>query len=342
MKPCYLYVSMLEGDKILIFTVDPETGKLDNRRELTIPGRPGQMAIDPGRKFLYAGLRGSRQMSAYSIDPITGNLALVNSVPLESDPCSLAIDIKGRFLFSTYLRAGRIAVHSIAEDGAVRSPPVEWLNTAVGAHLLKTNPSNKFAFVAHNATPGRANMIMQFKFDGITGHLTPNPMPSIRPKEILGPRHFCFHPKLNTVYFSNEQGGSVTAYQLNQSNGTLEAFEAISTLPVDYKGENACAEIHMTPSGRFLYVSNRGHQTIVGYAINTSNGRLKLIGWVPTEGKVRGFDIDPGGKFLIAGGQDSGRIASYRINKDTGELLPIETHAVGNSPTCVLIIRAAS
>lgn len=337
--PYYMYVSISEEDRISVFTVDPETGNLKSQGNVTVPGRPAPLTIDPGRRFLYVGRRGAREISSYQIDWSTGGLSLIGTVSLEADPCYLATDRKGRFLLSTYYGAGKVAVHPIGDDGAVGTPPAEWLDTARGAHSIQTDPSNRFAFVPHIATPNGPNVILQFKFNEATGRLTPNLPHRVIPEEGAGPRHFCFHPSLDVLYFSNEQGCSVTAYRFDSSAGTLRTFQTVSTLPDNYEGRNTCAQIQISLSGRFLYAPNRGHNSIACFSVDAYTGRLTPIGRVPTEAVPRAFSLDPEGNFLFATGLESGRLVSYRVNGDTGELEPLEIYAIGKAPMWVLIAR---
>lgn len=339
--PCYMYVSISEEDRLSVFTVDPETGRLESQGDVVVPGSPGPLAIDPGQRFLYVGRRDAREISSYRINWSTGGLSLVGTASLEADPCYLATDRKGRFLLSAYYHAGKVAVHPINDDGAVGTPPVEWLDTARGAHSMQTDPSNRFAFVPHIAAPTGPNVILQFKFNEATGRLTPNSPHRAIPEEGVGPRHFCFHPSLDVLYFSNEQGCSVTAYRFDSSVGTLSAFQTVSTLPDDYKGENTCAQIQISSSGRFLYAPNRGHNSIACFSIDAHTGRLTPIERVPTEAVPRAFSLDPEGNFLFAAGLESGRLVSYRINEDSGGLEPLETYTVGKAPLWVLITRSA-
>lgn len=332
----YMYVSLQEDDRIAIFTVDEESGKLSLRDYVTVIGGPAPLAIDPERKFLYVGRRGNREISSYRVDRSNGGLTLVGTALVDDDPCYLATDRKGKFVFSSYYEGGKAAVHSIDDEGVASPPPVEWLDTARGAHSFQTDPSNNFAFVPHIAGKG-PNAIFQFRFDETTGRLTPNVPPRVSPDEQLGPRHFCFHPNQDTVYFSNEQGCSVTAYHLDSSAGTLTPFQTVSTLPDDYAGRNTCSQIQITASGRFLYAPNRGHNSIACFAIDGSTSLLTSIGQVPTEPVPRAISLDPKGNFLFVAGLESGRLASYRVDSSNGELEPLETHHVGNRPMWVLV-----
>src|SRR3989475_12573047 len=141
------------------------------------------------------------------------------------------------------------------------------------------------------------------------------------------------------LYFSNEQGSSVTGYNFDPANGTLSAFQTISTLPTGYEASNTCSQIQITPSGQFLYAPNRGHNSIASFAVDASTGRLTALGHVATEAVPSAFSLDPEGHFLFAAGSTSNRLASYRVNSDTGELTPMETYAVGQRPMWVLMTR---
>ena len=334
--PYYMYISLQEDDKISVFTMDADTGKLTPKGEVPISGGPFVLAISPDRKILYAGCRDTPQISSFQINQATGGLTQIGTVSLEAWPCYISTDRKGKYLLSAYYQGAHAAVHPVGDDGAVGGPAIEWLETATGAHAMQTDPSNRFAFVPHIAGNG-PNAIFQFRFDENTGHITPNSPPRVELEEHLGPRHFCFHPTQDILYFSNEQGCSVTGYRLDTSTGTLSNFQTITTLPEGYTETNSCSQIQISPSGKFLYAPNRGRNSIAGFSVEASTGRLTAIGHVPTEAVPSSFSLDPDGKFLFAAGTESGRLASYRINGDTGELTRLETYSVGQRPTWVLM-----
>jgi 6-phosphogluconolactonase len=268
----------------------------------------------------------------------------------EHAPTFLAPDRTGKYLLSAYYQGGYAAVHPLGADGAVGSPALDRQNTANGAHAIQTDPSNQFAFVPHIArlndnvlepprdNPG-PNFIAQFRFDAQTGRLTPNSPFRIEPAERLGPRHYCFHPSLDLAYFSNEQGCSVTSYRLDRTTGALSVVQTLTTLPAGQTMRNTCSQIHLTPSGRFLYVGNRGHNSIAGFAVDPDSGQLTAVGHVSTEAVPTAFAVDTAGHFLFAAGTATGRLASYRINNETGALTHLETYAVGQRPAAVLVIR---
>jgi 6-phosphogluconolactonase len=348
--PYYMFVALQDDDKISVFTMDAGTGKLTPKTEVRVSGGPSLLATSPDRNVLYVGHRAVPEISSWRIDHNTGGLTKNGTVSPEDSPAFLSTDRKGRYLLSSCYSGGYAAVHPIGDDGSLGGPPVERLATAIGAHAMQTDPSNKFAFVPHIARlndnvlePVREaygpNAIFQLRFDENTGKLTPNSPLRVEPKERLGPRHYCFHPTQKVVYFSNEQGCSVTGYRLDTSTGTLSAFQTITTLPEGYTGRNTCSQIQISPSGKFLYVPNRGHNSIAGFSVDLPTGRLTAIGQVPTEAVPSAFSLDPDGRFLFAAGSASGRLASYRINGDTGGLTPLETYSVGKRPMWVLVTR---
>src|SRR5271169_4338194 len=347
--PCSLYVCLQDDDKIAAFAVEPDSGRLTPQAEVPVAGGPSLVAISPNRQMLYVGTRGKPAISSFRIDQSTGGLVPQGRVETDQAPTFLAPDRAGKFLLSAYYQGAYAAVHPLGTDGAVGAPQVDRHDTANGAHAIATDPSNRFASVPHIArlndnvleppkeNPG-PNVIMQFRFDAQTGRLTANSPFRVEQTERLGPRHYCFHPTQDVVYFSNEQGCGVTGYRLDSATGTLSAAQTITTLPQGHTGRNTCSQIHLTPSGRFLYVGNRGHNSIAGFAVDAS-GRLTAIGEASTESVPSAFSLDPAGHFVFAAGSASGRLASYRINGGTGALTPLSTYAVGQRPQALLATR---
>jgi len=252
----------------------------------------------------------------------------------------MSTDRKGRYLLAAYYLSHKVTVHRIGDNGAAIDPPVVFLDTAIGAHCFQTDPTNRFAFVPHIAREDAPNTIFQFLFDEKTGQITPNDPARVPQPDWTGPRHYCFHPTKDILYFSNEQGCSVSAYALDTGKGTLAHLQTISTLPDGWSGKNTCAQIRMTPDGRFLYAPNRGHDSIAGFSVDEGSGRLSAIGQFPDENIPRAFEIDPAGRFLLSAVCDTGRLAVYRIDGAGGTLDRIATHEVGAVPMWVTIIPA--
>ncbi|MDA0711743.1 MAG: lactonase family protein [bacterium] len=331
----HLYVANSSDEKILRYELDPETGDLTPVGEVAVEGGVGPLCTDPQQQYLYAGLRSTKKVSSFSIDPVSGALELINTVDLDGDPCYLSTDRTGRYLFSAYYGAGVIAVNALDSTGAVTTPHRQWIPTAAHAHCIHPDRSNQFVFVPHTMSP---NAIFQFTFDETKGDLTANAIPRIKPPRGEGPRHYEFHPTRNVVYVSNENGNSVTVYDLDPNHGTLSRRQNLSTLPEDFSGKSTCAQIHIHPSGKFLYITNRGHNSIARFAVKP-DGSLEELGQTPTEPIPRVFNIDPSGNFLFAAGQGSGKMESFRIDPVTGDLTSLKFYDVGEKPMWVMILK---
>jgi 6-phosphogluconolactonase len=345
--PNALYVCLQDGDRIAAFAIDADSGRLTRRADVPARGGPSVLAISPDRRTLYVGQRTHPALSSYRIDQATGGLTLLGTVSQPHAPTFLAADRTGKYLLCAYYQGGGAAVYHLGTDGAVGTPSHDWLTTDTGAHAIATDPSNRFAFVPHIARvqdnvlePPKniagPNVIMQFRFDAESGRLAPNTPLRVEQPDLVGPRHYCFHPNVDIVYFSNEQGCSVTAYRLDRATGTLSAAQTISTLPAGFTARNTCSQIHLTPSGRFLFVGNRGHNSIAGFTVDMASGHLTPAGHATTEAVPSALCVDPTGNFVLAAGTASGRLASYRINTATGALTPLSTEAVGQRPAAVL------
>ncbi len=331
----YVYVSLQGDDKILRYVMDPTDGRLEQRHEIEVSGGPAPLALDPERRRMYVGRRNERLMSSFDVDPDTGDLSMTGTVPLEGEPNFVATDRNGNFLFSSYYFIGKVAVHPLDAAGALGGPAVHWLDTATGAHSIQTDPSNRFVFVPHIENRG-PNAVFQFRFDERSGELTPNDPAMAKPEGEDGPRHLCFHPDKDLVYTSNEQGCSVTAWAFDRESGTLAPVQTVSTLPADFDGGNSCSQIQITPSGRFLFAPNRGHNSVASFALDDATGLLTATGRVAAEPVPRAFGLDPSGRFVFASGLESGRLTSYRVDGESGTLTPLETYEVGETPMWVL------
>ena len=351
--PDMLYVGLQDDDKIAAFALDGDSGRLTKRADVAAAGGPSVMAISPDRNTLYVGYRTQPSIASYRIDPASGGLSLLGTAAQADAPTFLAPDNTGRYMLCAYYQGGYVAVYPIAADGTIGAAAADKQETAIGAHAIATDPSNRFAFVPHIAriqdnvleppknNPG-PNVILQYRFDAQTGRLSPNTPHRVEQGNLIGPRHYIHHPSLDVVYFSNEQGCSVTAYRLDRANGTLSSIETISTLPAGHSERTTCSQIHLTPSGRrFLYVGNRAvnGSSIAAFAVDPATGHLTSAGHAATEAVPSAFCLDPAGHFLFAVGTASGRLASYRINQPSGALTPLAVDEVGRRPAAVLATR---
>ncbi len=330
----FVYVSLASEKKIAIYKMGPKHGKLTLVAHAPLDGEPGALTTDPAKRFLFAALRAEGKLTALRIDGATGKLTPINTVPAGADPAQISTDRTGKFLLAAYYVAGKVTVHAIAKDGSLSKAPVQSLSTADKAHAIVPDRTNRWVFVPHTGP----NVTFQFAFDAKTGKLTPNAVPTLKAPPKTGPRHLVFHPSKEIAYVVNEQGGSVTTYALDVKAGTLKPVQTISTLPPRYKGTNACAEVRLDPTGRLLYASNRGHDSIACFAIE-KDGLLRALDRVPTEKNPRSFDLSPDGGFLYAAGESSGKLAAYRIDGTTGMLTRIATYEVGKQPWWVMAVR---
>lgn len=330
-----VYVSLDAEESIAIYTIDPAGGDLRFVKKVTVSGQPGSLAVDPTHNYLYAAIRSTTSISSFRIDPRTGDLTLINTIPAAGNPVYVGTDKTGHFLLTAYLADSKAAIYTIRRDGGLRDSAVQVLETEKNAHAIQTDPSNRFLFI-----PCRTGETIQhFRFNSENGMLTPNvPDRTLTPSK-TGPRHFAFHPSLNLVYFANEFGSSVTAYRFGKEDGSLSALQTLSSLPADFAGPNTGADIHITSDGRFLYASNRGHESIAAFSLDSATGQMTSIGFFSTEKTPRSFSLDPSGRFLYTAGQGSGRIAAYRIGQERGELSLLATHIAGSSPVWILSVR---
>jgi 6-phosphogluconolactonase len=332
----FVYVSVAADKKIAVYQMDRKDGTLTHRADTTVEaGEPGALVVDPRQRFLFAAIRSTGKLAAFGIDTKTGKLTHLNTVEAGPDPAHISTDREGQFLLCAYYVAAKVTVHAIGKDGSLSATPLQSLATADKAHAIVLDPGNRFAFVPHTGP----NSIYQFTFNAQTGELKPAAVAKLMTPANTGPRHMVFHPSRDIAYVDNEQGGSVTAYHLDTRAGTLQPFQTISTLPADFKGKSACAEIRIHPSGKFLYTSNRGHDSIACFTVDAKDGKLTANGQAPTEKTPRSFDLDPDGGFLYAAGESSGKLAAYRVHADTGMPERFASYEVGRMPWWVMVVR---
>jgi 6-phosphogluconolactonase len=330
----FVYVSVAGEKRIAVYHLEPTTGKLTHRGDCKVAdGEPGALTVDPQQRYLLAAIRSTGKLASFRIDRATGGLTHLNTVPAGPDPAHIATDRSGRYLLTAYYVAAKVTVHEIGKDGRLSDQPLQSLATADKAHAIVPDPSNRSVFVPHTGP----DVIFQFTFDAKTGRLSANEPPKLRTAKGTGPRHLVFHPSRPIAYVANEQGSSVTAYAFDPKGGTLRPLQTVSTLPKDFRGSNACAEIRVHPSGKFLYVSNRGHDSIAAFALD-GEGKVSAVGQEPTEKTPRSFDLDPTGKYLFAAGESSGKLAAYTIDGNSGRLKKQETYEVGKMPWWVLAV----
>ena len=350
----FVYVGTYTGPKshgIYVYKLTAATGKLTPLGLAAESNNPGFLAIDPTHRYLYAvneiadyeGKK-SGSVSAFSINHKTGKLTLLNTVASGgSGPTHLVVDKTGRYVLVANYGAGSVGLFPVLAGGRLGEARAILPHTghsvnpqrqeAPHAHSIYVSPDNRFAVSADLGT----DQIYAYRFDAGRGTLTPNQPPYVTVAAGSGPRHFAFDPHGRFGYVIQEMGSSITAFSYDAVRGWLHPLQTISTLPANYKGSSTCAEVEVHPFGKFLYGSNRGHDSIAVFAVDPAKGTLKLIEYVSTEGKTpRGFGMDPTGHYLIAANQDSNTLVVFRVDATTGRLTPTGQKVDVPSPVCVM------
>ena len=330
----FVYVSMAPEQKVRVYWLDPKEGKLTDVETLAVEGTPGALAVNPRKQTLVASLRSTSALASFRIDPVTGKLKhrSTAALPKGENAAFVGTDRTGRWLLSASYAAGKVVVHRLNDDGTIQTPAVQTVDTAKTAHCIATDRENRFVFVPH-VTP---NAVWQFRLDTATGRLTEaGKAPGGTDK--AGPRHLAFHPTQSLAFTSDEQGSSITAYRFDPAAG-LKPVQTLSTLPPDFKGQNTTAEVQVHPGDKFVWVSNRGHDSLAGFAID-ADGQLTALGQTPTEKTPRSFTVEPDGRFVLAAGEGSGKLAVYQVDLDTGKLSRRHTYDVGKSLSWVLAVK---
>jgi 6-phosphogluconolactonase len=339
---------------IYVYRLDPDTGALELAS--TAPGlkNPSFVAIHPQGRYLYAvsevleyAGRPGGSVGAFSRDPETGALALLNQQPSHGTaPCHLCVDQTGQFVLAANYGGGSICVLPIEQDGTLGEATdfVQHRGSSVHprrqegphAHSVTLDPANRFAFVADLGL----DRIMVYQLDLANGKLLPHDEPWAQVHAGAGPRHFAFHPNGRYAYVIHELNSTLTVFAYDPARGTLKELQTLSTLPEGFTDTNYCADVHVSPSGRFVYGSNRGHDSIVIFQVDQDTGQLTYVDHEPTQGKTpRNFAIDPGGVFLLAANQDSDTIVTFRIDQQTGRLEPTGHVTSVSMPVCVQMTR---
>ncbi len=335
---------------IYSYSYDAATGEIAPLGLAAEATNPSFLALHPNGKFLYAvneltDYKGKNAggVSAFSIDRATGKLTFLNEKRSRgADPCYITVDKTGKYALLANYTGGSVAVFRVQEDGKLGPASAFIQHKGQGpdkkrqdnahAHSIDLSPDNRFAIVDDLG----ADVLLVDRFDSTSGDLKPNDPPFARLDPGSGPRHFALHPSGNFGYVISEMKSTVTVFSTDLKAGKLTPVQTISTLPNDFKGPNDAAEIQMHPSGKFLYASNRGHDSIAVFAIDPAKGTLKGIEQVPTQGKTpRSFEIDPTGTLLFAENQGSNNIVIFRIDPNTGRLTPTGKVLEVPSPVCI-------
>lgn len=336
---------------IYLLELDPATGALTAPSLVGEAVNPSYLAIQPGGQHLLAvnevgnfGGKRTGSVASFAIDPASGKLTPINQQPTGgAGPCFITIDRDGKAALVANYGGGSVAALAIGPDGRV-GPPTSFIqhqgkgtnpNRQEGphAHSINLDAENRFAIAADLGL----DKLLIYRFDA--GALTPHDPPFATLAPGSGPRHLALHPDGRHAYVINELNSTVTAFDYDPEKGTLKDRQTITTLPADFRGANYPADIHVHPSGKFLYGSNRGHDSIAAFAIDPKSGALQAIGQTPTGGKnPRNFAIDPSGRILLAANQDTNNINTFLIDPETGRLKPSGHSIEVPKPVCLQLI----
>jgi 6-phosphogluconolactonase len=353
-----LYVGTYTGAKskgIYMAQFDPTTGKLGAAELAVRTTGPSFLAVHPGGRFLYAvgetsNLGGKKvgAVRAFRIDEETGRLKLLNQQSSGGEgPCHLSVDKEGKCLLVANYGNGSIAALPILADGKLAEPSavIQHQGSSVNperqagphAHFITTDAADRFALVCDLGL----DKVLVYRLDPAKGALVPNDPPFASVQPGLGPRHVVFSPDGRFAYLISEIGATLTAFAYDAKGGALKELQTVSTLPQDFKGAKSAAEVQIHPSGRFVYGSNRGHDSIAVYSVDQGTGKLSWVDCQSTHGKTpRHFVIDPTGQWLLAENQDSDNIVVFRLDPATGRLSPAGQAVQVPSPVCAVFALA--
>ncbi|HEX6185957.1 MAG TPA: lactonase family protein [Pyrinomonadaceae bacterium] len=345
------------SEGIYLYRLDLADGSLKHAGTTAGVVNPSYLTLDPGRRFLYAvneveefGGAASGAVSAFAVERQTGALRFLNQRASKGGaPCYVTVAADGRFVLVANYSGGNVAVLPVERGGGLGeavdveqdagSGPDRERQEAPHAHFVTLDRANRFAYSCDLGT----DKVMVYRYERRTGALSPNAPPSFSTKPGAGPRHLAFHPRGHFVYVLNELNSTVTALARDPARGTLRELQTLSALPKDFAGANTGADIHITPDGRFLYCSNRGHDSLACFAVDARTGKLRPVGHTPTGGKTpRNFVIDPTGRFVLVANQKSGHIVTFRLDSRTGALRPTGQTARVPSPVCLKLVAPFS
>jgi 6-phosphogluconolactonase len=351
----FVYVSNAEDGDIGTYRM-LDSGELQPGARVKAANVVMPMAVSPDRRFLYAASRSKPfSVHAYSINPGTGALTHLSTSPLAESFPYIALDRTGRFLLGASYGGHLVSVNAVGSDGRVAAEPLQVIPVGRNAHAIRVDGSNRFAFVPTLGT----DQMFQFTFDANSGRLGANTPAVYQMKAMTGPRHFVTSGDNRFLYALSELQATVTTFALDGKTGLLTEVSSASGLPADTKlGLGAprgavgvpgapprntdndiwAADIHLTPNGRFLYISERTSSSLGAFSVDGATGKLTYVSSTPTERQPRGFAIDPKGRFLVASGEKSETISVYSIDQASGALKPLGKYPTGKGSNWVEIV----
>ena len=335
---------------IHIYNLDLSSGALEPVSVTTGIVNPTFLDIDKGQNYLYSVSEVAESegepagaITAFRIDSDNGHLTSLNHQSTRGPgPCHLSVDATGKYVLVANYSGGSVSILPVQEDGSLGkasdfiqhegSSVHPGRQTSPHAHSITLDPGNNYAFSADLGL----DKVLIYRIDFENGKLVPSTPPHGETAPGAGPRHFAFHPNRKFGYVINELDNTVTIFAYDETSGSLKTIGAVSTLPDDFDGTSYCADIHILSSGKYLYGTNRGHDSMVIFQVDADTGMLTTVGYESTQGEFpRNFAIDPTETFLFAANQNSDNIVSYRIDQDSGRLTPTGHITKVPTPVCI-------
>lgn len=327
-----------KGEGIYIYNFD--------RKNLTweliqlLPNRKSAsfLSFDPSKKFMYTSNEGTGTVESYRVDQSTGKIEAINEKPAQGNgPCHVQLDPNGKFLFVSNYGSGDLAVYRLNSDGSIGDLADSIQHFGTGKqkphmHSMIPSPDGRFVY----ASDLGVDKVFIYAVDQQTGKLSPAAQPFAQLADGAGPRHFDIHPNGKFAYSCAELNNTVTAYRLDKESGGLTQLQVISMLPEGFTQTSYAADIHFSPDGKFLYASNRGHESIVIYKVDENTGMLTLVGHEPTRGKhPRNFLMDTKGELVMVANRDNDNVVIYKRDKKSGKLTFTGKEIKVPTPVCV-------
>lgn len=342
-----------EDGAIHAYRVDSNTGRMEFITRSSDVEHPFFLALSPDKRFLYSihepcrfGGEEHGNVRAFTLDSGAGTLSCLNEQTSGgSAACYLDVDRTGRCVLVANYNGGNVSAIPINPDGSLAAPGclVHHEGSSINperqkkpyAHCIVISPDNRFAYAADLG----ADKVFIYRLDPAEAELTAGEQAFVRTPPGAGPRHLAFHPERPFVYVINELANSVTAFAWNESNGALYEQQTMSTLPDGFKGTTHCADVKITPSGKFLYGTNRGHDSIAAFAIDAETGALNVLQIEPSRGQnPQNLAITPDGRMLLVANMGGGNVVSFWIDDETGKLMHTGHEVIMPSPSCIMLV----
>ena len=322
----FIVSTLTDSDGIFVYRIADEDGHLELVRQYEEISSPFFIDLHPNGRVLYS-TSDSGNVAAFSLDRSGGELALINNQPTQGGPCYVEVDPSGRMVVAANYTGGSVISYPLEKDGAlgeagsfvqhVGTSMHERRQTEPHAHCFKVSADGRFAFAADLGT----DKVMIYALDPDTGSLSPGEQRFARVQPGSGPRHFTFSPDNRHGYVINEMGNTITAFAYDQECGLLLEHDSVSTLPADFDGTSNTADLALTPDGRFLYGTNRGHESIAMFTVDADSGVLSPNGIEPSRGEMpQNLTITADGKLLFVANTNGNLVVTFHIDEDSGKL----------------------